>query len=151
MTLRSCSHPGVNEGGAYAVAVSAQDPSTRTGRDRFRDLAGVVCALEALALLGFCLFYLWELTQGASDDTGLVVMSAVLIALFAVGLGLLARGWWSGANWPNTPTIVWNLLLLPVAWSLVQAERRLVAAAVAVVAVAGIACAAAADTTGEND
>jgi hypothetical protein len=54
-----------------------------------------------------------------------------------------------GANWPNTPTIVWNLLLLPVAWGLVQGGRGLIALAVAAVAITGIVSAIAADTSSE--
>ncbi|EBM0725681.1 hypothetical protein XE97_25315, partial [Salmonella enterica subsp. enterica serovar Senftenberg] len=83
-------------------------------RDIARDVAAAVCAVQALSLLGFVVFYLVELVQGAGDDPTRVVMSALLILVFAVGIGALARGWWRGANWPNTPTIVWNLLLLPV-------------------------------------
>jgi hypothetical protein len=134
------------------------DPTTgapvqqgRPRRDRFRAVAGGVCAVEALALAGFTVFYLWELTQGASDDAARVVVSALVIALFAVGVALLARGWWSGANWPTTPTLVWNLLMLPVAWSVVQSDRLVVGAVVGLVAVAGVVAAVAADTSAEDD
>ena len=30
----------------------------------------------------------------------------------------MARAWRSGGTWPRTPTILWNLLMLPVAWSM---------------------------------
>lgn len=124
------------------------DP-TRTEPDAFRQpsasalrrVAAGVCALEALTLLGFCVFYLWELGQGASADTTRAAVSAILIALVAVGLAALARSWWRGAGWPNTPTVVWNLLLLPVAWSLLQAEHVLLAVGVGVVALAGVVAA----------
>lgn len=119
----------------------------RRGRDTARDVAAAVCALQALSLVGFVVFYLVELVQGAGDDPTRVVMSALLILVFAVGIGALARGWWRGASWPNTPTIVWNLLLLPVAWSLFQADRLVVALLVGVVAVVGIVAAVRADTT----
>ena len=103
--------------------------------------------MQALSLVGFVVFYLVELVQGAGDDPTRVVMSALLILVFAVGIGALARGWWRGANWPNTPTIVWNLLLLPVGWSLFQADRLVVALLVGVVAVVGIVAAVRADRT----
>ena len=120
--------------------------SAPSRHDPFRLLAAALCGLHALVLLGFCGFYLWELAQGAGNDPTRVVMSVVLIAVFAVLLLVLARAWLRGANWPNTPTIVWNLLLLPVAWSLFQAGRAVVALALAVVAVLGVLAAARANT-----
>ena len=120
-------------------------------RDLFRDLAAAVSAVQALSLLGFVAFYLWELGQGASADVASAVMSALLILVFAVGIGALARGWWTGANWPNTPTVVWNLLLLPVSWSLFQAGRGVVASVLAAVALLGVVSAVRADTSEPED
>ncbi len=107
-----------------------------------RRIAAGVCAIEAVVLLGFCGFYLWEIAQGQSNDTGRAVMSTLLIAVFAVALGFLARAWVRGAGWPNTPTVVWNVLLVPVSWGLLTGGQALVGALVAVVAVVGIAAAA---------
>ena len=112
----------------------------------FRAVAAGICALQALALLGFVGFYLWELTQDSSDDVARVVMSALLILVFAVGIGALARAWLRGDNWPNTPTVVWNALLLPVGWSLVQSDHGLIGALVIVIALVGILAAIRADT-----
>lgn len=50
-------------------------------------------------------------------------MSTILIAGTAVALLVLTRGWLGEREWPRTPTIVWNLLLLPVGWSFAQAGR----------------------------
>lgn len=124
------------------------EPAPANRSDRMRTVAAAVCAGEALALLGFCVFYVWELGRGASDDPTRVVMSAVLIAVFGVALALLARAWWRGAGWPNTPTIVWNVLLLPVGWSLVQSDHRVLGVALLLVAATGILGAARADTSG---
>jgi hypothetical protein len=109
-------------------------------------VAAGICAVQALALLGFVGFYLWELTQDSADDVTRVVMSALLILVFAVGIAAMARGWVRGDNWPNTPTVVWNALLLPVGWSLVQSDHGLVGALVIVVALVGIVVAIRADT-----
>lgn len=129
------------------VPPAAGPASAPVRRDPFRLLAAALCGLQTLVLLGFCAFYLWELVQGAGDDPTRVVMSVVLIAVFAVLLGVLGRAWLRGANWPNTPTIVWNVLLLPVAWSLFQAGRPALALALGVVGVLGVVAAARADTS----
>ena len=130
---------------------AGRTPAGRTPADRAGLVAAAVCALQGLFLLGFCVFSLVELSRGGSDDAVRVVMEVVLIAVFAAGLIALARAWWAGRNWPNTPTIVWNALLLPVAWGLVQGGRGWVAVLVAGVAVAGIVAAIAADTSAPDD
>ncbi len=79
--------------------------------------------MQSLALLGFAAFYVYELAIGEGSDAGRVVMSALLILLGAVGLGLLAKGWLGERRWPRTPTVVWDLLLLPVGASILQAGR----------------------------
>ena len=122
-------------------------PAQSRPRDVFRSVAAGVCAVQVVVLLGFVVFYLWELTQDSGGDVARVVMSALLIAVFAVGIAAMARGWLLGDNWPNTPTVVWNALLLPVGWSLVQGERSLVGALVIVVALVGIVAAIRANTT----
>jgi hypothetical protein len=141
--------------GRYPHGVS--DPQTSpeppaqpesTSPDRMRVAAALVCAAEGLTLVGFCAFYLWELAHGASSDATRAAMSALLIALFGIALGVLARAWLRGADWPNTPTVVWNALLLPVAWSLVQSGHGPLGALVAVVAATGIVAAIRARTSG---
>lgn len=98
----------------------------------------MVSGLQALALLGICGFYAVGLGRGESDSPARVVMSIVLIAIFAVALAVLAVAWWRGAGWPGTPTAVWNALLLPVAWGLFQGGQGLVGGTVLVVALVGL-------------
>jgi hypothetical protein len=81
-------------------------------------VAGLVCLLEGLVLLGFCVFFLYELVIGEGDDPARVVMSVVLMGIFALMLLLMARAWMRVLPWPRNPTILWNLLMLPVAWSM---------------------------------
>jgi len=107
-------------------------------------VAGVLTLLEALVLLGFTVFYGYEMVTGATDDLARAGTSGVLILLFAIALGALAWGWSRGAEWPRTPTLLWNALLLPVAWSLQESERTGLAVAVAALAVASIVAALAA-------
>jgi hypothetical protein len=69
-------------------------------------------------------------------------MFSVFAGLFAAGLGFAARGLWRGLSWPRTASVVWLVVLTPVAWTMVQSGWRLPgslilgSALVAVVAVA---------------
>jgi hypothetical protein len=115
-----------------------------------RRAATALCALEGLTLLGFAAFYGYEIALGESDSVARAVMSMLLILLGGIALLLLARGWATGVSWPRTPTIVWNALLLPVAWSLHQSGRSGIGVLLAVVAVGSIAAAIAAGRPGDR-
>jgi hypothetical protein len=123
--------------------VTDPTPPTREVRGSHR-AAGLLTLLEALVVLGFAVFYAYEMVTGATDDLTRAATSGVLILVFGLGLLALARGWSRAADWARTPTLLWNVLLLPVAWSLHESDRTPVALAVGVVAVASIAAALAA-------
>jgi hypothetical protein len=100
-------------------------------------VAAVVVGLQALALVVFAVFYLVAFVQGGSDNAPRVLSSVVLIAVFAAGLAFLARGLLTGHPAVRTPTVVWELLLLPVGVGLVQSGQALIGA---VVLVASVVC-----------
>ena len=104
-------------------------------------LAGALTLLEALVVVGFAVFFAYEIATGATSTVTTAVTSGLLILVFGVGLGLLARGWFRGRDWPRTPTLLWNVLLLPVAWSLHDSDRTPVALGVAAVALVSIGAA----------
>lgn len=83
-----------------------------------RLLAGALCLIEGVLLLGLAAFYLYELARGGGGDGARVVMSAVLMVVVGVALVAGARAWRQGLTWPRTPTILWNLLLMPVAYNM---------------------------------
>ena len=99
-----------------------------------RVAAGVV-GLQALALVVFAVFYLVELFSGGGGDTARVLSSVVLLAVFAVGLIVLARGLLAGHPSVRTPTVVWELLLLPVGVTLVQSGQAVIGVLVLVASV----------------
>ena len=103
-----------------------------------RRVAALLTGLQALALVGFAVFYVVELVLGQGSDTTRVLMSAVLILVGALALGALARGWLGPAAWPRTPTLVWSVILLPVGLSLVQGTRVVVGWLVIVLGVVSI-------------
>jgi hypothetical protein len=104
-------------------------------------VAGLLTMVEALIVLGFAGFYIYELAIGAADSVTTALTSAALILIFGLALLLVARGWVRGQRWPRTPTLLWNVLLLPVAWSLRESDQTLIAAGVAALAVASIVAA----------
>ncbi len=65
--------------------------------------AGLLTLVEAVAVLGFALFYVYEMVTGATDDLTRAATSGVLILVFGLGLLALARGWARAADWPRTP------------------------------------------------
>ncbi len=95
-------------------------------------------------LLGFAVFYVYELARGGSADVARVVSSTLLIAVFGAALLVLGRTWLTGADWPRTPTLVWNVLLLPVAWGLYQGGQGATGTVVGASAVVGLGSALAA-------
>ena len=73
--------------------------------------------VQALILVGFAVFYIYELSIGEGSDAVRVVMSALVIALGGIGLAVVTRGWVRGSWW---------LLLLPVGWGLIQGTKTFV-------------------------
>ena len=86
---------------------------------------------------------------------GAVAMSLALFLVVAAGLTYLARRWWTGSGAVTTPTVVWNVLLVPVAVGLAQSGQLVLAAVLAVVVLLAIVAALAAGRpgggTGEPD
>lgn len=91
-----------------------------------RRLVAALTGIQALALAGFAVFYVYELVIGEGSDAARVLMSALLILLGALGLAAVTRGWLSDSAWPKTPTLVWSALLVPVGIGLVQGNQVLV-------------------------
>lgn len=80
--------------------------------------AAVVCFVEAVLLLVTAGMYGMELAAGEAFDASTASMSLVVSLIFAILLAVLGMSWAKGSQWPRTPTIVWNALLLPAAWTL---------------------------------
>jgi hypothetical protein len=112
--------------------------------------AGII-GLQALGCARIAVVFPLVAPSDASLSTTSHVMFSVFMVLFAVGLGLVARGLWQGLGWPRTATIVWLLLILPVAWAMVQAGRGPLGALILVSAVLGIAAVAAESRSSAGD
>jgi FtsH-binding integral membrane protein len=103
-----------------------------------RPVGAAVTGALALALLALAGFYVYELGIGASDSPVRVVMSVVLFLVFAVAYAAMSRAWLRGLTWAATPTLVTGALLVPTAWSVIQAGQLVPGLVVAVIAVAGV-------------
>jgi uncharacterized protein YacL len=104
-------------------------------------VAAAVCLFEALLLFVTAGMYGLELIAGEAFDANSASMSLVVALIFALLLLVIGMSWIKGRSWPRTPTIVWNLLLLPAAWTLVTTTGLWFGLGLAVLALVGIAAA----------
>jgi hypothetical protein len=87
-------------------------------------VAATMVGLQALGCALLAVAFPVAAARDAALSTLSHVMFAVFTALFAAGLGLAARGLWRGLSWSRTASVVWLVVLLPVAWALVQSHWR---------------------------
>lgn len=83
-------------------------------------LATVLVALEALALAGIALSYLYRLAAGEGTDPLVVLMSVVTIIVFVIGLGYTALGLWRRHPRAQAPAIAANFLLVALGIAMFQ-------------------------------
>lgn len=104
--------------------------------------AAVLVGLEALVIAGFAVFYLVELVLGEGSDPMVVLMSALTMVVFVVGLSYVSAGLWRRHPRAQAPAIAFNFLLVPLGIAMFQFAPPLLAGAILVGAVATIACTA---------
>jgi hypothetical protein len=86
-------------------------------------VAATVVGLQAIGFALFAVVVLLAAPKGASANKINHEMFSVTTALFAAALVFVARGLWQGSKWSRTAAVVWLVVLLPVAWAMVQAGR----------------------------
>ena len=126
---------------------SGEEPAPSPGHRAWSVAAGVVCLLHVLVLLGLAAFSGVELSRGEGSNQAAVVMSGLLILVFAVLLAVVARLWFVGSARATVPTLLWNGLLIPVVVALYGAEEQRIATGLLVVVLLGLGTAVAAVTT----
>ncbi|MEU8526984.1 MULTISPECIES: hypothetical protein [Streptomyces] len=117
--------------------MSSTEQKTRPGR---LTAAAAVAGIEAAALVAGGLYMLVTTLTGTPDDlTQAVTGGATLVALGLIPLAA-ARGLWLLRAWSRGPAIITQILALPVAWQLLQADSAMIPAgiALAVLAVTGL-------------
>ena len=87
-----------------------------------RPTAAGVTAAQGLTFLIFGVVTAVLAATGDADDPGSAGMAAGLWVLIGAGLSFVAWALWRGRHWARSPSLVWQLLMLPVGWSLLDTQ-----------------------------
>ncbi|WP_329621237.1 hypothetical protein OG357_12655 [Streptomyces sp. NBC_01255] len=112
----------------------------QTSRPTRLAAAAAVAGIEALGLIAGGVFMLVRsLTDGTGDLTGALTGAVTLVALGLIPL-VAARGLWLCRSWSRGPAVITQILALPVAWQMLQANSAMIPAGIAlgVLAVTGL-------------
>ena len=90
-------------------------------------LVAALVALQAVGLVALGVFYLVEIATATTSDVTAAFVSVLLIVVAAAGLALVARGLYRQRQWARSPTLVTELLILPVAYGFWQSHRWYIA------------------------
>jgi hypothetical protein len=131
-------------GEGYPSGVSSEQtptaPETTGPRPRRLTYAALLAALEGLALVVGGVWMLVLGLTGEPDDRQSAVTGGVTLAVLALLPLLAARGLLGRRSWSRGPAVITQLMALPVAYNLLQADSVAIPAgiALAVVAVAAL-------------
>ena len=122
---------------------SEQTPApeeTAGPRPRRLTYAAALAALEGLALVVGGVWMLVEGLTGDPDDRQTAVTGGITLVVLALLPLLAARGLLARRGWSRGPAVITQILALPVAYNLLQADSVAIPAgiALAVVAVAAL-------------
>ncbi len=113
----------------------SSDQTPATPRPPRLTAAAALAALEGLALIAIGVWLLVDgLAGNASDATQAETGGVTLIVLAAIPL-LAARGLLKLRSWSRGPAIITQILALPVAWQLLQADSIAIPAGIALAVV----------------
>ncbi|MFD3533909.1 hypothetical protein [Streptomyces sp. NPDC058664] len=102
--------------------------------------AAAVAGIEALGLVAGGVYMLVDaLTRASGDLAGALTGAVTLVALGLIPLAA-ARGLWLRRSWSRGPAVITQILALPVAWQMLQANSAMIPAGVVlgVLAVTGL-------------
>lgn len=109
------------DGGPSARAERPQRPwnyAPGSYRSRQLGLAAALVSLEGLAALGYGIFWGYLSLTGEPVDQTASLTGAVFVVLAGMLLLRMAVGLWNVDVWPRVPTIVIQLALVPISWSI---------------------------------
>ncbi len=148
---------GSGTGPGYPSEVSSEQtplapetaPDATGPRPRRLTYAAALAALEGLALLVGGVWILVLGITGDPDDRGQAVTGGLTLMVLALLPLLAARGLLGLRGWSRGPAVITQIMALPVAYNLLQADSMAIPAgiALAVVAVAALVLLVNAETT----
>ena len=105
-----------------------------------RRVVAAIMGIQGLFMTLFALLGLleWRWKEGTGEEGMRVLTESLLVLLFAAGSLVLAKLWLGTSDWPRTPTIVWHVLLMPVAYSLWASGQPLICAVLSLVIIAAL-------------
>ncbi|MCX5393106.1 hypothetical protein ABZY68_35720 [Streptomyces sp. NPDC006482] len=112
----------------------------QTSRPTRLAAAAAVAGIEALGLVAGGVYMLVNSLTGETGDlTGALTGAVTLVALGLIPLAA-ARGLWLRRAWSRGPAVITQILALPVAWQMLQANSAMIPAGIAlgVLAVSGL-------------
>jgi hypothetical protein len=115
---------------------TAEPTATEGPRPRRLTYAAVLAALEGAVLVAGGLWVLVRGVTGEPDDRQQAVTLGITLIVLALLPLLAARGLLLRRGWSRGPAVITQLMALPVAYSLVQADSMAIPAGVALAAVA---------------
>lgn len=87
-----------------------------------RSVAAAVTGVQGLTLAVLGVVTAVLAGDGEADDPGSAWLGAGLWMLAAAGLLVAAWALLRGRHWARSPSLVWQLLMLPVGWSLLDTQ-----------------------------
>ncbi|MFD9816839.1 hypothetical protein [Streptomyces sp. NPDC059080] len=113
---------------AAAAPAAPERPGPRPAR---LSAAAVLTAVEGVTVAALGLFLLIEGVTGSPDSPQQAVTGAVTVLALAVLPLVAARGLWLLRRWSRGPSMITQIVALPVAWTLINGGGALIAAGVA--------------------
>ncbi|MGI5457909.1 hypothetical protein ACQEWB_32990 [Streptomyces sp. CA-249302] len=105
-------------------------------RPRRLTYAAALAALEGLALVAGGVWMLVEALAGDPDDRGSAVTGGITLIVLALLPLLAARGLLGRRSWSRGPAVITQIMALPVAYNLLQADSVAIPAGIALAVVA---------------
>lgn len=100
----------------------ATDPARpdRTIVGPARRTAAAVTAAQGLTFVALAIATAVSAGRGNADDAVSATLAAALWLAIGAGLTVVSAALWRGRHWARSPSLVWQLLMLPIGWSLLD-------------------------------